>query len=423
MAISVDPFTDIIYIPKADLTLVQASPEVRQLDLNAFHLWLRDWEDSSEGIPRPKTHNHSTEVELSGLNYARIVEILSPYTVEFEDGQYTVNCTGANHNISDKKVANQVSLIVNNAAGLINNAAIEYSSFNGGVYIDVNSGNSGTLFPNGTPQQPVNNITDAYAIALYRGFLTFYLKSDLHITTVSPVLDGFEFIGDGMDRTTIELDSDATVNDCGYENATVTGTLDGNSRLSNCLIEDLVYVKGFIEQCVISPGTITLAGSEEAHFLDCWSGVPGISTPIIDMGGSGQALALRNYNGGIKLINKSGPEAVSIDLNSGQIILDSTITGGEIVCRGVGKLTDNSNGATVYSEDFLSPSNIGAAVWADDNGLDVLSSLAFLKNIEGGRWVISGSEMIFYSDDNTTEVARFNITYDGSQNPIERVRI
>ena len=423
MAISVDPFTDIIYVPKADLTLVQASPEIRELDLNAFHLWLRDWEDSSEGIPRPKTHNHSTEVALAGLNYARIIEILSPYTVEFEDGQYTVNCTGANHNISDVKVANQVSLIVNNAAGLINNAAIEYASFNGGVSIDVSSSNSGTLFPNGTPQQPVNNISDAYAIALYRGFLTFYVKSDLHITAAVPALDGFVFVGDGMDRTTIELDSDATVNDCGYENATVTGTLDGNSRLHGCLIEDLVYVKGFIEQCVIAPGTITLAGSEEAHFLDCWSGVPGTSTPVIDMGGSGQALALRNYNGGITLRNKTGTDSVSIDLNSGQVILEPTITNGDIVVRGVGKLTDNSDGATVYSEDFLSPSNIAEAVWQDVNALSVMSDLAFVKHIEGGRWVISGTEMIFYSDDNVTEIARFNVTYDGSQNPVERVRV
>ena len=129
MAISVNPLTYVIYVPKADLSLVQASPEVRELDVNVFRLWLKDWEDDAEGIIQQKTHNHSTEIELAGLTYARIVEILDPYTVEFEDGQYTVNCVGGNHNISDVKIANQVSLIVNNAAGLINMAAIEYSSF------------------------------------------------------------------------------------------------------------------------------------------------------------------------------------------------------------------------------------------------------------------------------------------------------
>jgi hypothetical protein len=330
------------------------------------------------------------------------------------------------------------------------------------------------------------------------------------------------------------------------------------------------------------------------------------------MGGSGQALALRNYNGGIKLTNKTGPEAVSIDLNSGQIILENTVTNGEIVCRGIGKLTDNSNGATVYSDDLLrsgvisravwdesiadhkvagsfgdelatkadirgavstiyhsssagvivygsnvsgsysdtdtrnnvywqiqenastgltveftfnivgenkpgdfsifgryegvpssthfinlqaynyeaagweilatgfmpggntsdlefkheyyernidrdnnnevkirlvhnvttysashnlyidsailsclevvSAEEIASAVWNDANALAVLSDLAFIKSIEGGRWHIVGNEMIFYQDDNTTEIARFTLSYDVNGNPDQRVR-
>jgi len=367
MAISVDPLTDIIYIPKADLTLVQASPEVRELDLNAFHLWLLDWEDDENNIYRPKTHNHSTEVSLAGLTYARIIEVLSPYTVEFEDGQYTVNCTGANHNLSDKKVANQVSLIINNAAGLITNTAIEYSSFNGGVTIDTanvsGKATSGTLFPIGTPQQPVDNIDDAFQIAEFRGFPTFYIIGDLTLDSSVPDLSGYRFIGNGMDRTLLTIDSDATVDDCEYRDATVTGTLDGNNRIVDCMIDDLIYVKGILETCVLSAATITLGGAEEAHFLDCWSGVPGTSTPTINMGGSGQALALRNYNGGIKIENKTGTEEVSIDLNSGQIILDSTVTGGTIVCRGIGKLTDNSNGATVLADDLLNYQNITEVNW------------------------------------------------------------
>jgi len=120
MAISIDPLTFVIYVPKADLNLIQPSPEIRELDLDWFRLELKDYEDDPDlGIFLQKTHTHNTEVTLSGLTYARIIEILYPYTVEFEDDQYTVNCTGANHNLSDVKVPNQVSLIINNAAGLI----------------------------------------------------------------------------------------------------------------------------------------------------------------------------------------------------------------------------------------------------------------------------------------------------------------
>ena len=132
-------------------------------------------------MPFPDTHTHNTEVELGGLTYARIVEIINGYTVEFEDGQYTVNCVGANHNVADVKIPNQVSIVVNNAAGLIINSAIEYSSFGGGVSVDTSGSNIGTIFPTGTPQRPVNNMPDALLIAEVRGFTTFFAIGDLNI--------------------------------------------------------------------------------------------------------------------------------------------------------------------------------------------------------------------------------------------------
>lgn len=36
-------------------------------------------------------------------------------------------------------------------------------------------------------------------------------------------------------------------------------------------------------------------------------------------------------------------------------------------------------------------------------------ALALIGDIEGGRWKIEGAQMIFYSADNVTEVARFNL--------------
>ena len=54
-------------------------------------------------------------------------------------------------------------------------------------------------------------------------------------------------------------------------------------------------------------------------------------------------------------------------------------------------------------------------------------SIDFLKEMEGGRWEIDGNQMIFYGEDNITEVARFNLfDSDGSptsDNPTERVRV
>lgn len=341
------------------MTLIQGSPEVRELDVNALRLALKGLEDDPDGMPFPSTHNHNTEITLAGLTYARAVEIINGYTVQFEDGQYTVNCVGANHNLSDVKVANQVSLIVNNAAGLITNPAIEYSSFNGGVTVNTGSAYSGTVFPVGTPQRPVNNMADALLIASTRGLTTFYIQGDITISEVIDI-DDYIFVGESMARTEITIDSDANCVGCEFYDAHIIGTLDGGNFIKNCKVTTLTYVNGIIEQCLLASGIITLGGNVEAHFLDCWAGVAGVNTPTIDMGGSGQALAVSNYNGDLTLKNKSGAsDTASVEINAGKIILESTVTAGIINCRGIGKLCDTSgnnipdgtwNGATIIND-------------------------------------------------------------------------
>lgn len=40
---------------------------------------------------------------------------------------------------------------------------------------------------------------------------------------------------------------------------------------------------------------------------------------------------------------------------------------------------------------------------------EIFSNVEFIKAIEGGRWKIENNQMIFYEDDNLTEVCRFNL--------------
>lgn len=113
---TVNWITKVITVPQSYLTFI--SGVLYEFDVDAFRLKLRDLEDNLDGRPWQKTHNHNTEAVLSGVSYARLFEVLSPYTVEFEDGQYVIRCVGANHNLADVKVANQTSLIIGNSAGL-----------------------------------------------------------------------------------------------------------------------------------------------------------------------------------------------------------------------------------------------------------------------------------------------------------------
>jgi hypothetical protein len=59
---------------------------------------------------------------------------------------------------------------------------------------------------------------------------------------------------------------------------------------------------------------------------------------------------MRNFNGDIKFINQSGSGDIGIDINSGQITLDSTMVGtGLITIRGIAVLIDNSSANVVSS--------------------------------------------------------------------------
>lgn len=123
MAISIDWPTKVIFVPKAYTSLVTLGPpEVRSLDINAFRLDLKAIEASSEGMGFSKTNDHNTEVILSGVTYARIVEIVNGYTITFEDGAYSVQLVGANSNIVDVTNFNTVRPLAANSAGLVNNS-------------------------------------------------------------------------------------------------------------------------------------------------------------------------------------------------------------------------------------------------------------------------------------------------------------
>ncbi len=231
---------------------------------------------------------------------------------------------------------------------------IQYASYGGAVHYDAGSPYTGTTFPNGTPRQPVNNFADVLAIVAERGFNAIHLVSQNNTITAGLTFDNLRIFGRSKNLTRTTIPAAANVLNCEFDNMEIDGTLDGDCKLVQCLIGSagLNFITGFVDQCVIE-GQITLGGNAPAFLLDCYSGVPGTATPVLDFGGTGQALAIRNYNGGLSLQNKTGTDACSIDLASGQIIIQDSVNAGVLVLRGVGKWTNEdsySGNATVMNE-------------------------------------------------------------------------
>jgi hypothetical protein len=338
MAISIDWLTKVIFVPQSFLTPL--SGNLYELDTNTFRLALKDIEDG-EGIPFLDTHRHNTVVNLGGIGYARTIEIINGYTITFEDGQYAVNLVGSNNNIADVTNVNQVSIRPNNSAGLIQTREIQYASFEGGVTIDVTNGAAGTLYPIGTPRQPVNNVPDAIFIAELYGFKTLHVIGELTLDTGDNV-GGYLVLGKNALRTQIFLLPGADATETEFRDVTLTGTLDNGTLVRDSYVYDLNYVYESMLD-----GTIVLGSTTPAHIMSCYAGAYGID---IDFDGDNHLLNLAGFHGDIRLHNRTGPAApANIHVTSGGVTMNASCTNGVgLTIEGVGTFINQSSAEPDY---------------------------------------------------------------------------
>lgn len=230
-------------------------------------------------------------------------------------------------------------------------AAIEAMAYNRRVYIDVVNGTDTVEKGFGVLSKPVKTLENVKTITDRYGFSIVAIIGDLDLNT-SHNFQRFTFIGESPKKSLINIEATADVYKTEFENASMDGTLDGNSELLYCETHNLNYVDGTITRCILHD-KITLSGQTQADFLWCVSGVAGEDTPEIDMGGAGSSMTMRGLEGGILITNKTGPEEVSIDLASGQCRIDmTTVTNGAIVVRGDGWCVDDATGEHIWSGDY-----------------------------------------------------------------------
>jgi hypothetical protein len=424
VALTIDWNTKIILVPRADMLLVQSVPtEIRELDIDAFRLELKSIE-AGEGMPFVDTHRHNAPVTVGGVTLARVVEIINGYTITFEDGQYAVNLVGANSNISDVTNVNQVSVRSANSAGLTYSKEIEDQSFlDSRVFIDTIDGLSGTQFPRGTPGDPTNTYADGLGIVNNRSLASrFWLRNYL-VADPSEDMDGQDWLGwaPTISKITVQFTPAVSphagpgTNKTVFANLTLTGSGNGPFELSDGVLDTFSGFEGSLFRTGLN-GTVQLpnqVSDDLFTFVDCYSLVPGTGTPIFDMNDATAVEAqFRRYAGGIEIQNcTSSDNVISIDLTSGHIALDSTVTAGTFVIRGTGHLTDNSTGTTIITDGFT-------PVWTTaekDATLIALSSIAdtiaLLQKYQENRQVIDKTlnTLTIYDDDDITPILVFSL--------------
>lgn len=362
MAIVFNKLTKIITVESPDTEVT-----IQNL-LNA----IRDYEDELTTLDIKKIASAAGKEDLGGgVSVGITMTLLDDWQLAFEAraGPTYIQCKVSGGNIVATNVSGaisptaftQVLVTASSSATQSDLSAIQYSSFGGGVSIDTVSGTAGTAYPIGTIESPVNNSTDAITIANSRGFEKLFVIGDLTLTTGDNVT-GIEIHGQSPIKSTLTVDPAAVVTDCEFHTCTVTGTLDSNVSMYTCIIENLSYFEGYIMNCIIK-GTLTLGGSSTTYLMNCSDGTPGPINMTIDMGGSGRDLMATDHSGGITIKNLTGANKVVLNIDVGRIEIDSTVTAGEVWCRGIGTLLDNSGaGATIY-DGVLSQECIADSVW------------------------------------------------------------
>ena len=257
--------------------------------------------------------------------------------------------------------------------------AIQFSSFNGQIHINADTGTSSTTYPAGTGQQPVNNIADALTIAAERGFKRLFFESSFTFEAGDNV-SLFEIEGASETRTVLTFNSGTLCAGSEFAECTLTGTLVSPAAFRHCIIGDIVGgtigIAGTIDvsDCLFT-GTITLSPALEGQLdiVNCESGVAGLATPVFDGNGANADVIFRNYSGGMEIRGLSNVAAnnISIDMNSGNIILDSSCTTGTIILRGISTLTDNTAGATVITSGLIFPESLQLSAFREEVFLDV----------------------------------------------------
>lgn len=354
MAITINYNTKVINIPKNDMTLIQTSPsEIRSLDMNTFHLALRNLEDSPEGMIHPPTHNHVAPINIGGVSLARVLEIINGYTITFENGSYFARLDNGNNNISDVVNLNNVSVISSNSAGLVFNDAIEDQSFvDGRVYINTSNGVATTNFPAGTPTSPVLAYSSAKIIAESKGFRKFELLGDI-IFNNSEILDSYLFYGNSYNSSSLTFNNNF-INGANFHDLTVDGIVVGSALYNNCFIKDLQGFAGGMKNCFLSDNiTVSSINTNLIQIISCASAIAGSARPTLDINGANCPVSIRGYFGGLTISNFNQGNNMSIDVESGTIEISSSCTSGVILVRGLCQIIDNSNGATVISDGSI----------------------------------------------------------------------
>jgi hypothetical protein len=231
--------------------------------------------------------------------------------------------------------------------------------YQGRVWVDTSgAGTSGTTFPIGTPEAPVDNFADALTIRT-----NFALPKVLNVHgSVSGITEDFtnyELIGTDPESHQLTFTTGAVLNDTQFHRLGILGDLGstGNITAEECIVGEtggtVTRFRGLYLTCIFR-GTIRPRNGDTTTML----GVFGESatfdfTPVSGLHtiSAGQTL------GGFTVSNMTVAQVVAWVLAGGSLVIDATTTTGVFNLTGYGEVT-KSGTPLVYVDTVIRGSDI-----------------------------------------------------------------
>jgi type 1 fimbria pilin len=233
--------------------------------------------------------------------------------------------------------------------------------FNGRVWIDTGSGNSGTGFPTGAEDKPVDNLADAVLIAAEEDLTAYNLRGSIQLTSAHT---NWRFYGVSPEDAIIDVNGQSVAGS-EFDRIGIRNAVSGSISCSECLIGisggTVSGLQGTFTSCGFD-GTIQPAygGGARIQGLNLAAQNVNVGDPgtILDYQGE-LCVVIGEFKGIWKIRNIDDPAAVVAFACSGaEINLNSSIDGGYFFLLGDGEVTGIATSTGTWNDRLLRGSRL-----------------------------------------------------------------
>lgn len=271
------------------------------------------------------------------------------------------------------------------------------SKFTNVIYTNHVNGTASTDFPYGTRKFPTKDLEDAISISNSNDIETIRVSTGIGASdslSGSPAIDSKSLIGEGF--ASVDFNSSVTRFSI-IENIEISGSDFGAGSLSNtfknCKINNigLSYDSTFLD-CIFKAGTAFsfLAGGDNNYLLNC------LFRRNATFDATNSKATLVNCGGGLEITNNTSGDIYLFGFK-GDIVVDSSCTGGTIyIIGGSGKISDSSGaGCTVDVNGFLKGAGDATEDKQDAILVDTGATGALVSSIDSN---VSGNSIGIYNN-------------------------